>query len=97
MTEVRQIYTNSTIKAFATRQPETPLRKRFNEKIIVGDSGGPVFIGNEPVLLYCLSGGGGGVGPSIHRRIVEVQRVMDELCPGYKLEEFDFSRQIERN
>lgn len=94
VTEVRQIYTNETIKAFGTRQPEDSLRKRFNEKIIVGDSGDPVFmiVGNEPVLLYCLSGGGGGVGPSIHRRIAEVQRVMDELCSGYKLEEFDFSK-----
>ena len=27
----------------------------------------------------------------------EIQAAMDELCPGYKLEEFDFSRLIDRN
>ena len=63
-------------------------------RIVVGDSGNPAFllIGNEPVFLYCLLHGGAGRGPSIFRYRKELQKVMDELCPGYKLEEFDFSQ-----
>ena len=63
-------------------------------KIIVGDSGDPAFllIGSEPILLYCLHTGGVGHGPAIHSYRREVQKAMDELCPGYKLEEFDFSK-----
>lgn len=62
-------------------------------KIVGGDSGNPAFllIGNEPILLYCLYSGGIGHGPAIHRYRREIQKAMDELCPGYKLESFDFA------
>ena len=64
----------------------------YQKKLISGDSGNPAFmlIGNRPVLIYCIYGGGGGVGNSIHAYRREIQKAMDELCPGYKLEEFDF-------
>ena len=67
--------------------------KVFGGKIVVGDSGNPAYllIGNEPILLYCLYSGGVGHGPAIHRYRREIQAAMDELCPGYKLEAFDFS------
>lgn len=63
-------------------------------KMVGGDSGDPAFllVGNEPILLYCLFGGGVGHGPSVFRWRREIQAAMDELCPGYKLEEFDFER-----
>ena len=70
-----------------------PSWETLGGKIVKGDSGNPAFllIGNVPILLYCLFSGGVGQGPSIlhHRR--EIQAAMDELCPGYKLESFDFS------
>ena len=61
--------------------------------IVTGDSGNPAFllIDNEPILLYCLRSGGCGSGPAIHRYRSEIQKAMDDLCPGYKLESFDFS------
>ncbi len=60
--------------------------------LVKGDSGKPAFllIGNQPILVYCLFTGGAGHGPSIHGSRREVQKAMDELCSGYKLEEFDF-------
>ena len=69
--------------------------KALGGKIVTGDSGNPAFllIGNEPILLYCLHTGGVGNGPSVFRWRKEIQKAMDELCPGYKLEEFDFKAQ----
>ena len=68
----------------------------FRKKIVVGDSGNPAFllIGNEPILLYCLKFGGCGAGPLIHDFRKDIQAAMDELCPGYKLECFDFSKVV---
>ena len=65
----------------------------FRERIVVGDSGNPVFllIGDEPVLLCCLQFGGCGLGPALHLYANEIQRAMDELCPGYKLEFYSFN------
>lgn len=67
---------------------------RIEESKAVGDSGNPAFllIGNERVLLYCLTSGGCGCGPLLHIRRKEIQKTMDELCPGYTLECFDFSK-----
>ena len=66
--------------------------KALGGKIVVGDSGNPAYllIDNEPILLYCLYSGGAGHGPAIHRYRREIQKAMDELCPGYKLQVFDF-------
>lgn len=88
LSQVRSITTNSVSNVAATNA----MWKALGGKIIVGDSGDPAFllIGNEPILLYCLFGGGVGHGPSVFRWRKEIQKVMDELCPGYKLEEFVF-------
>lgn len=69
--------------------PEGSRRALFRKPIVVGDSGNPAFlvVGRAPVLLYCLWYGGAGSGPSVHRYRGEIQQAMDELCPGYKLEE----------
>ena len=66
--------------------------KALGGNLIGGDSGNPAFllIGDEAVLLYCLRGGGVGIGPSVFHHRREIQMAMDELCPGYKLETFDF-------
>lgn len=66
--------------------------RKFGGKFIVGDSGDPAFmiVNGKPILLYCLFSGGVGHGPMIHENRHEVQRAMDELCPGYKLEAFGF-------
>lgn len=75
------------------RPPKTPLRQRLGGKAVGGDSGNPAFLvfGKTPVLLYCLKEGGAGSGPWLHLHLNEIQVTMDELCPGYKLETFDFS------
>jgi len=66
--------------------------KKLGGRLISGDSGNPAFMvyRGQPIFLYCLRGGGAGLGPMVHRFREHVQRAMDELCPGYKLEEFDF-------
>lgn len=65
--------------------PEEALQRKG--MIRLGDSGNPAFLiyKGEPILLYCLSGGGCGSGPYIHQRLTEIQSTMDELASGYKL------------
>lgn len=74
-------------------ETDTENWKPFSRKIVVGDSGNPAFmlIGKQPVLLYCLLGGGHGFGDMIHKYRKEIQAAMDELCPGYKLQTFNFA------
>ena len=68
--------------------------RSLSRSIVTGDSGNPAFllIGNEPILLYCLQTGGVGHGSSVLRYRKDIQKAMDELCPGYKLETFDFEK-----
>ena len=82
--------TNSVYDLVSYHEPAVKGRKPYREKIRSGDSGGPVFmvVNNEPILLFCLTTTMGGYGLHLFRR--EIQKTMDELCPGYKLEEFDF-------
>ena len=89
LSEVRSITTNGISNVASTNASW----KALGGKIVVGDSGNPAFllIGNEPILLYCLQSGGVGHGPALHRYRREIQAAMDALCPGYKLESFDFS------
>ena len=85
-----QIISTNMYTNVALTKPEW---KAFGGQMVTGDSGNPAFllIGNEPILLYCLQCGGAGLGPPIHKHRREIQKAMDELCPGYKLESFDFS------
>ena len=94
LSECRSITTNSISNMASTNAAW----KALGGRIVTGDSGNPAFllIGNEPILLYCLYTGGVGHGPSVFRYRKEIQKAMDELCPGYKLEEFDFSRLTDR-
>ena len=68
-------------------------RVLFEEKVEMGDSGNPAFMvmGKQAILLFCIYGGGCGCGTAVHLCADKIQRTMDELCPGYKLERFDFS------
>lgn len=95
LSECRFITSNTLSNAASTNAAW----KALGGKIVVGDSGNPAFllIGNEPILLYCLLSGGVGHGPPIHRFRREIQQAMDELCPGYKLECFDFSKASHAN
>ena len=76
------------------KEPADERQRLFRKKLVGGDSGNPAFllIGNEPVLLYCLTLGGIGNGHAIHLFRKEIQAAMDELCSGYKLETFDFEK-----
>ena len=81
-------------RSMGCKLPKVESHRRFNKRVGPGDSGCPAFIliGNEPILLLCLHRGGYGVGPLVHGYRKEIQTAMDELCPGYKLEEFDFQK-----
>ena len=84
----------STIHIGRCGPPAERQRLAFQKPIVGGDSGNPAFliIDKQPIILYCLRGGGYGAGPALHCFRNDIQRVMDELCPGYKLEEFDFNK-----
>ena len=96
--ELYPIVKHEAIRFMSCRLPMTESRRPFQDKIVVGDSGNPCFliVGNEAVLLFCLKQGGDGSGPSLHRYRREIQATMDELCPGYRLEAFDFTRLTDR-
>ena len=86
--------TNAFRRFARSYAPKSYVRTRFRRELIMGDSGNPSFlvVNGEAILLYCLTGGHGGSGAPPHRYRYEIQQAMDELCPGYKLEEFDFSK-----
>ena len=93
LASLQNISTND-FKPFMLRStaPSDRSNEPFRKAMVVGDSGNPAFmlIGNEAILLYCLRNGGCGSGSALHRYRREIQAAMDGLCPGYKLEEFDF-------
>lgn len=66
----------------------------FGGGLTGGDSGNPAFLlyRGRPILLFCVLSGGAGDGPKIHEFRGDVQRMMDDLCPGYVLENFDFRK-----
>ena len=92
LTELTIIVTPECGRWQGSIYPKDEHRQAFRHPMVGGDSGNPAFllIGNEPILLYCLKAGNAGGGPSIHRYRNEIQKAMDEMCPGYALEEFDF-------
>lgn len=94
LAEANRIPTNGAPAAVRVRKPRSVARERLREEIVGGDSGNPAFllVGNDLILLYCLHHGGVGSGPWLHMHRREIQAAMDELCPGYKLEVFDFSQ-----
>ena len=94
LTEMNPIPTNRVAASHGSRQPRGEGWSRFRKPLISGDSGNPAFllVGDQPILLCCLHTGGCGAGPSLLYYRREIQKAMDELCPGYELESFDFSR-----
>lgn len=92
VTELISIRTNTLFRTISSHKPFTKKREHFKQVNENGDSGKPTFLifNNEPILLYCQLGANSGPGVHLFRK--EIQKAMDALCPGYKLEEFDFAR-----
>ena len=67
-------------------------RAKFCKLLDQGDCGNPAFLiaGTVPILIYCDTTNNASSGPQIHLYRKEIQAAMDELCPGYKLEVYDF-------
>lgn len=94
LTSLKAISTNEVARGQGCYPSADGVQAALRKPIVGGDSGNPAFllIGNEPILLYCLRSGGCGSGPAIHHYRREIQKAMDDLCPGYKLETFDFRK-----
>ena len=76
--------------------PVDVYRQLYFEEVISGDSGGPkYFVCNNAAILACAlytyGTGSSGRGPFVTYYRKRIQAVMDELCPGYTLREFDLS------
>jgi hypothetical protein len=73
--------------------PHNATRLSFNEKIIPGDSGSPLFaiIDDELVLLTTWKYGYAGSGPAIHANIAAINSAMTSLGGGYQLTQADLS------
>ena len=93
LSQFNRVSTNGNRRVLQNVGTTNKVWKSLGVKIVGGDSGNPAFllIGNEPILLYCLKTGGVGHGPSVFHLRKEIQKAMDELCPGYTLEAFDFA------
>jgi len=100
VSELNGLYTNGAPARVWNRHARRQGRTAFGKEIVVGDSGNPtfLFVNGEPILLYCVQsvGTGCGSGPWLHTKKREIQSAMDELCPGYKLECFDFEKAMPR-
>lgn len=92
VSDMRELRTDSRRAFISFWKPKDELRLKYREWIVGGDSGSPVFLlaGDEPILLFCHAVATGGDGLHCYRR--EIQAAMDELCPGYRIETFDFSQ-----
>ena len=93
ITDLSPIPTNRNAKILISLTASTKDRLKFRKKLIGGDSGNPAFLicNDQPILIYCLTTGRSGTGAAIHRYAAEIQKAMDDLCPGYKIKAFDFS------
>ncbi|MBC7766909.1 fibronectin type III domain-containing protein [Arenimonas sp.] len=65
-------------KGLGTSYPEIGIRTLFNETIIGGDSGNPMFtiINNQPILISTVTAGGSGGGPLYPARITEINALI---------------------
>ena len=50
-----------------------------------------LLVGNQLVLLHVMWRGGRGSGTLLSHYATEIQRAMNQLCPGYALDFFDCS------
>ena len=94
LTSISTLSSDLKMRVVVCRIPPLVRHRPFRKPLIVGDSGNPIFLllGKEAILISCVYGGGCGSGPALNCYRHEIQRAMDELCPGYKLECFDFSK-----
>ena len=83
----------------SAKEPLSPIRSLFYEKLIGGDSGNPMFIiiNNQPVILTVWTMGGGGDGTSITKFKNDINGRMRSLdyrarnADTYQLQEIDLS------
>jgi hypothetical protein len=75
--------TNTLVENYVA--PEYKRLSAWSEKIVIGDSGNPVFaiIGNELVLIGCWWGA--FFGPHVGGRAAQVNKMIAQLAPGYAL------------
>lgn len=80
---------SSRSEASAALRPYDAARLSFFETVVNGDSGNPRFLvmGNQLILLSVMHYGGVGSGCFVSHYKNEIQRAMDELSPGYRIEE----------
>jgi len=89
MNKVGLYNTGTTVSHGA--QSDLPKRYSFNEPIVPGDSGHPIFvlIGGKPVLISSHTNNGGG--PSYGHYYNTINSYMAQLGGGYKLSTIDLS------
>jgi len=94
LTELCYLRNDETGKKYLfNRVPTDPSWQKLRHKVRGGDSGNPAFLlyNGKLILLYCLWSGMAGGGDWIHDHRSNIQRTMDDLCPGYRLDDFDFA------
>ena len=98
LTELRTLTWDGNSCYVGSEEAKDESWRKFRVPMRRGDSGDPAFIliGKEAIFIYTVSAGGIGGGPGAHHRRREIQAAMDELCPGYKLEAFDFASVTKR-
>lgn len=98
LSQLNGISTNAQARFISNIAPTNRSWRALGGRMIGGDSGNPAFllVGKDPILLYCLLSGGVGHGPSVFHYRREIQKAMDDLAPGYRLEAFDFQGRADR-
>lgn len=81
------------VSTVTCQESNFPVRESFFRSVITGDSSSPRFLlaGNQLVLLHVMWYGGRGSGTLLAHYAAEIQRAMNQLCPGYSLNFFDCS------
>jgi hypothetical protein len=67
--------------------PTNTTRLAFNESIVSGDSGAPMFVivNGVLVLVSTMSGPGAGIGDAVHQHLTAINAAMTTLGGGYQL------------
>lgn len=93
LSELMGMSTNPNSVAIYSHRSPKHCYSIYQTSIQPGDSGCPAFllIGSDSILLYCITGGKAGSGSSLFLFKDNIQAAMDELCPGYKLQYYNFS------
>ena len=89
--EIPSVY-RGTHGVQSLRKPKGELRRRFYEDIVGGDCGDPAFlVARGGVIFLATIDSVTGASPSVFMLRKEIQRAMDDLMSGYRLEEYPFA------